>query len=200
MALEDARAIVADAHRLGLKVAAHAEHREAIETAIEAGVDSIEHGSDPTDEQLRRMKDKGIFLVATDLPDNPEDPPSREYVDRLQRAMKIGVKIAMGSDLWLAPRGGRNYGQEALLDMKVLSREGMSNIDVIRSATINGAELMGSSHAVGRIAPGLFADIIAVSDDPLQDITSLQHVRFVMKDAQVIKNEFLVNDEPGTRE
>ena len=190
MAPEDTKAIVEDAHRLGLKVAAHAEHRSAIQTAIDAEADSIEHASDPTDVQLQQMRDKGIFLVATDLPDNPDDPPSREYTDRLQRAIKIGVKIAMGSDLWLAPRAGRTYGQEALLDLKTLAQEGMSNVDVIRSATVNAAELMGVSRTVGQIAPGWFADIIAVAADPLQDVTSLQHVRFVMKGAVVFKDEF----------
>jgi len=190
LAPEDAKAIVEDAHRLGLRVAAHAESRAAIQTAIDAGADSIEHAFDPTDAQLQAMQQKGIFLVATDLPDNPEDPPSQLLTDRLQRAMKIGVKIAMGSDLWLAPRQGRTYGQEALLDLKFLALEGMSNIDVIRSATINAAELMGTSRVSGQIAPGMFADIIAVSADPLQDIKSLQSVRFVMKGGEVVKSEF----------
>jgi imidazolonepropionase-like amidohydrolase len=192
MAPEDAKAIVADAHRLGLKVAAHAEQRTAVQTAIDAGVDSVEHAFDPTDAQLEEMKDKRIFLVATDIPDNPEDPPVRELKDRLQRAMRIGVKIAAGSDLWLPPRAGRTYGQEALLDLKFLAQEGMPNADVIRSATLNAADLMGMSQAMGEIAPGMFADIIALSADPLQDITSLQHVQFVMKGAVIVKNEYAV--------
>jgi imidazolonepropionase-like amidohydrolase len=189
---DETKAIVEDAHRLGLRVAAHAESRAAIQTAIDAGVDSIEHAFDPTDAQLRAMKEKGIFLVATDIPDNPDDPPSQLLAERLQLAMKIGVKIAMGSDLWLAPGHGRTYGQEALLDLKFLAQEGMPNIDVIRSATINAADLMGASRAAGQIAPGMLADIIAVSADPLQDIASLQNVRFVMKGGLVVKNAFAV--------
>jgi imidazolonepropionase-like amidohydrolase len=97
------------------------------------------------------MKDKGIFLVATDIPDNGGSPESK---DRLQRAMKFGVKIAMGSDLWFAPEAGTTHGQAALRDFQALRDEGMPNIDVIRRATINGAKLTGWSDAVGEIAPG----------------------------------------------
>jgi len=183
MAPEDAKAITEDAHRLGLRVAAHAVDRVAIQIAIDAGVDSIEHAFLATDEQLQQMKDKGIFLVATDIPDNQGAP---EYKDRLQRAMKIGLKIAIGSDLWFPPHAGKTYGQEALLDLEALHEEGMSNLEVIRSATLNGAELLGWSD-VGQIAPGKFADIVAVSADPLQDVTSLQHVDFVMKGAAVVR-------------
>lgn len=190
MAPEDAKAIVEDAHRLKLRVAAHAADKIAIQTAIDAGVDSIEHAFQATDEQLGQMKEKGIFLVATDLPDVPDSGALPEYKDRLQRAMKIGVKIAMGSDLWLAPTAGRTYGQEALLDLRVLHQEGMSNIDVIRTATINAAELMGLPGTLGQVAPGNLADIIAVSSDPLEDLMSLENVRFVMKGAAVVKNKF----------
>ncbi len=78
--------------------------------------------------------------------------------------------------------------------MKTLAQEGMPNIDVIRSATINAAELMGVSHEIGQVAPGMLADIVAIPADPLKDITSLQHVRFVMKGANVIKNEFTMHE------
>jgi imidazolonepropionase-like amidohydrolase len=96
VAPEDAKAITEDAHRLGLRVAAHAVDKIAIQTAIDAGVDSIEHAFLATDQQLQQMKDKGIFLVATDIPDHGGSP---ESTDRLQRALKLGLKIAMGSDL-----------------------------------------------------------------------------------------------------
>src|SRR5215469_11948197 len=97
--------------------------------------------------------------------------------------MKIGVKVAMGSDLWFAPPAGTTYGQAALRDLQALHDEGMPNIEVIRSATMNGAELMGWSDLVGEIAPTKLADIIALSADPLQDVRSLEHVLFVMKGA-----------------
>jgi imidazolonepropionase-like amidohydrolase len=189
LAPEDAKAIAEDAHRLGLRVAAHAVDKIAIQTAIDAGVDSIEHAFLATDEQLQQMKDKGIFLVATDIPDNGG---SAESKDRLQRGLKLGLKIAMGSDLW-SPISGKTYGQAALLDLEALQDEGMSNVDVIRSTTVNAAELMGWSDLVRQIAAGKLADIIAVSADPLQDVASLEHVRFVMKGAAVIRNEFAKN-------
>jgi imidazolonepropionase-like amidohydrolase len=189
MAPEDVKAITEDAHRQGVKVAAHATDKLAIQAAIDAGVDSIEHAFLATDEQLQQMKDKRIFLVATDIPENGGSPESK---DRLQRAMKLGLKIAMGSDLW-SPIPGKTYGQAALLDLGALHEEGMSNVEVIRCATVNPAELMGWSELVGQIAAGKFADVIAVSGDPLQDLTSLQHVGFVMKGAVVAKNELTKN-------
>ena len=187
MAPEDVKAIVEDAHRLGMKVAAHAVDKANIQIVIDAGVDSVEHAFRATDAELEAMKDKGIFMVATDIPDNGGSPESK---DRLQRAMKIGVKIAMGSDLWFAPATGMTYGQAALRDLQALHDEGMPNVDVIRCATINGAELMGWSEIVGEIAPGKLADIIALAADPLDDVSSLQHVDFVMKGAAVVRNEF----------
>lgn len=195
MAPEDVKAIAEDAHRLGMKVAAHAVDKMNIQVAIDAGVDSVEHGFEATNAQLQQMKDRGIFLVATDIPNNGGSPDSK---DRLQRAMKIGVKIAMGSDLWFAPPTGTTYGQAALRDLRALHDEGMPNIDVIRCATINGAELLGWSSAVGEIAPGKFADIIALSADPLEDVTSLEHVDFVMKGAAVVRNEFAKHEVTGS--
>lgn len=190
LAPEDVKAITEDAHRLGMKVAAHAADKVAIQTAIDAGVDSIEHAFEASDAQLQQMKDKGIFLVPTDIPDDGVSSP--QYKDRLQRALKLGVKMAMGSDLWF-PFSGKTYGQSALLELGALHDEGMSNADVIRSATVNGAALMGWSDLMGEIAAGKLADLVAVSEDPLQDVTSLEHVRFVMKGAEVVRNEFTKN-------
>jgi imidazolonepropionase-like amidohydrolase len=183
MPVEDARAITEEAHRLGMKVAAHAQDNTAVQIAIDAGVDSIEHAWTATDELLKQMKDKGIFLVATEIFFSA--PPK----DRLQRAMKIGVKIAMGSDAWaLLP--GKTRGEESLLDLKKLQDEGMPNLDIIRSSTVNAAELMGWNDRVGELAAGKFADMIAVAGDPLQDIGLLQHVQFVMQGATVVRNDF----------
>lgn len=107
--------------------------------------------------------------------------------DRLQRAMRIGVRIAMGSDAW-ASLPGKTRGEAALLDLKKLQDEGMPGLDIIRAATLNAAELMGWSDRVGQLFEGAFADIIAVTGDPLQDTALLQHVEFVMKGATVVKN------------
>jgi imidazolonepropionase-like amidohydrolase len=189
MSLDDAKAIAEDAHRLGLKVAAHATQRAAIQTAIDAGVDSIEHAFQASDEQLKQMKDKGIFLVATDIPGNGGSDESK---DRLQRAMKIGVKIAMGTDLW-APIPSKTYGEASLLALRALHDEGMANADVIRSSTVNAAELLGWTDLMGDIAAGNLADMVAVSADPLQDVTVLEHIGFVMKGAVVVKNEVSKN-------
>lgn len=183
MPLEDARAITEEAHRLGMKVAAHAQDNTAVQVAIDAGVDSIEHAWTATDEQLKQMKDKGIFLVATEI--FVTAPPK----DRLQRAMRIGVKIAMGSDAWaLLP--GKTRGEATILELKKLQDEGMPGIDIIRSSTLNAAELMGWSDQVGELTAGKFADIIAVVGDPVQEIGLLQHVQFVMKGATVVRNDF----------
>jgi len=118
MAPEDVKAATEEAHRLGVRVAVHATDKTCIQTGIDAGVDSIEHAFEAIDGQLQQMKDKGIFLVATDIPDNGGSPQSK---DRLQRAMKLGLtKIAIGSDLWFPPPEGKTYGQTALLDLAAL--------------------------------------------------------------------------------
>lgn len=186
MALEDARAVVQDARRLGLKVAAHAEDNIAVQTAIDAGVDSIEHAWSATEAQLRQMKDKGIFLVATELfyTTSPKD--------RLLRAIKVGVNIAMGSDAW-TQRLGKTRGEATLLELIALQTEGMPNLDIIRSSTVTAAELMGWSDRGGELVAGKFADIIAVVGDPARDIGLLQQARFVMKGGTVIKNDFAKN-------
>jgi imidazolonepropionase-like amidohydrolase len=190
MPLEDAKAIVEEAHRFGVRVAAHAQDNVAVQIAIDAGVDSIEHAWTATDDQLKQMKERGIYLVATDV---FFTAPPRE---RLQRAMRLGVKIAMGSDAWaLLP--GKTRGEETLLELKKLSDEGMPAIEVIRSSTLNAAELMGWPDRVGELAPGKFADIIAVEGDPLQDIGLLQHVQFVMKGGTVLRNDF--SEQPARR-
>jgi len=183
LAPEDAKAIVDDAHRAGMKVAAHAADNLAVQIAIDAGVDSIEHAWSATDEQLKQMKAKVIFLVATEIYTNK--PPK----ERLQRAMKVGVRIAMGSDAW-ALMPGKTRGEASLFDLKKLQDEGMQNIDIIRSCTVDAADLMGWSDRVGEIAVGKFADFVAVPGDPVADIGLLQHVRFVMKGATVVRNDF----------
>jgi imidazolonepropionase-like amidohydrolase len=212
MAPEDAKAIVEDAHRLGMKVAAHASDKTGIQTAIDAGVDSVEHGDEATDEQFTLMKQKGIFLDATDLWTNgriveyyskfypataeitedlkkADDHETAQAKDRLRRAMKIGVRIVMGSDMWFG-WPGTTRGEATLYEIENLQKEGMPNIEIIRSSTTNAAELMGWSDKVGELAAGKFADIIAVTGDPLQDITTLEQAKFVMKGAAVVKNDF----------
>jgi imidazolonepropionase-like amidohydrolase len=195
---EEMRALVVDAHRLGRRVAAHAHGGEGVRWAVEAGVDSIEHGSYVDDAAIAAMKAKGTYLVPTlYLGDwflaNAERlhvPPfimekARQVMPAAEkaiaRAVKAGVKIAFGTDAAVYPHGlnGRQFA--------VYVRIGMTPADAIRSATWNAADLLGWSDRVGVVAPGHFADLVAVDGDPTQDVTLLERVRFVMKGGVVVK-------------
>ena len=118
--------------------------------------------------------------------DDRETPRAK---DRLQRAMKIGVKIAMGSDMW-SDWPGKTRGEATLYELDGLQKEGIPAIEIVCSSTMNAAELTGWSDKVGELAAGKFADVIAVISEPLQDITTLEHAKFVMKGATIVKNEF----------
>ncbi len=204
-------AIVEEAHRAHKRVAAHAVTEVAIQIAIDAGADSIEHGNDVTDRQLRLMRDKGIFFDITPTfwsglyskitgPSIVRAPTSdadltasgerrRKWV---QRILKSGVRFAAGSDMcWFSP--GKTRGEASANILVNLHDAGMPTLDVIRSVTVNAAEMLGWQDRIGSIEPGKFADIIAVSGDPTSDIRELERVRFVMKGGQVVKNVMLPN-------
>jgi imidazolonepropionase-like amidohydrolase len=209
--LAEMTAIVDEAHRQHLKVAAHAVDTPSIQTAIDGRVDSVEHGNRVTDEQLKQMRDKGIFFDFT--PTFYGDfftrlteatvlmsPARRErwakldvsdtqtYNVLVQRVLKSGVKFAAGSDMgWYFP--GKTRGQTSVSRFPVLHQAGMPSLDVIRAITTNAAEMLGWQDRVGAIEPGKFADLVAVSGDPIADITEIERVRFVMKDGQVIRND-----------
>jgi imidazolonepropionase-like amidohydrolase len=206
-------AVVEEAHRQHLKVAVHASDTTSIQTAIDAGADSIEHGNDSTNEQLRQMRDKGIFLDLTptsyggffpkimeaSIVQSAETRSSRvsssarrdkQYKDLVQRVLTSDVKFAAGSDMcWFYP--GKTRGQSSTATFENLRDAGMPALDVIRAITVNAAELLGWQDRIGAIEPGKFADLIAVTGDPIADTTELQRVRFVMKDGLVIKNDFV---------
>lgn len=210
LSLAEVKAIVAEAHRANVKVAAHATTSEGTRIAAEAGVDSIEHATDASDETFRLMARRGIFLVPTDftadslrqifgadLERNPKEKDDFEaYVKdyaskmpkRLERALKAGVRIAAGSDVFFV-YPGKTRGQASLLMLETLRIEGMTAFDCIRAATVNAAELLGWQDRIGAIEAGKLADIIAVEGDPLKDLSEFQRVRFVMKDGYVIKDE-----------
>jgi imidazolonepropionase-like amidohydrolase len=198
--LEEMKAIVDEAHRWGKKVAAHAHGTEGIKLAIQAGVTSIEHGSLIDDEGIRMMKEKGVWLVADIYNDDyilaeyakqgyPETIINKEkLVGRLQRenfqkAVKAGVKIAFGTDAGIYPHGWN--GKQFFYMVKY----GLTPMQAIQSATISAADLLDWKDKTGSITKGKLADIIAVESNPLDNITVLEHVKFVMKDGTVYKNE-----------
>ena len=228
-------AVVEEAHRAGLKVAVHAVEKTSIQTAIDAGSDSIEHGNEITDEQLKQMRNKGIFFDFTptsygdfftrmfqgtiaesltlraarleaDERDRQEYNDLAERVGKssfqggfaasdkqlydalVRRVLKSGVKFAAGTDMcWHYP--GKTCGQAAISRFPTLHEAGMPSLDVIRAITTNAAEMLGWQDRVGAIERGKFADIVAVSGDPVADISELERVRFVMKGGQVVRND-----------
>jgi len=196
--LEEMQAIVADAHRLGRKVAAHAHGAQAILWASEAGVDSIEHGSYIDDAGIAMMKKHGTYLVPTSYlydwyKDNGHLPDF--YAQKMRdvtavaranhkRAIAAGVKVALGTDSAVYPHGLNAH------ELEVYVREyNMTPLAALQSATVNAADLMSWTAKTGSLDPGKWADIIAVPGDPLADIKILQHVPFVMKSGVIYKNE-----------
>jgi imidazolonepropionase-like amidohydrolase len=190
---EELAAIADEAHRRGLRVATHAHGDMAVNAALDAGIDCIEHGFMITDATIQRLVDTGTFLVSTNaLTENwdvsrhpPETRAKAEEVfpkakASLSAAIEAGVKIACGSD---APAIWHGRNAEELV---VLVTRGMSPLQAIRAATTVSAELIDAPD-LGRIAPAMLADIIGVPGDPLGDITVTQQVRFVMKDGKVYK-------------
>ncbi len=195
---EEMAAIVADAHRLGRKVAAHAHGAQAILWATEAGVDSIEHGSYIDDAGIAAMKQHGTYLVPTSYlydwyRENGHLPAL--YAQKMhdvtsvaranhKRAIAAGVKVALGTDAAVYPHGLNAH------ELEVYVRAyGMSPLAALQSATLNAADLMNWSDRVGALDAGKWADVIAVKGDPLTDVRILQHVTFVMKSGVVYKDE-----------
>jgi imidazolonepropionase-like amidohydrolase len=196
---EEMNAAVQEAAQWGRKVAAHAHGAEAIKRAVRAGVASIEHGSLLDEEGIRLMKERGTYLVADIYNDDyimseyrrlrfPEKILEKErQIGKLQRenfrkAAKAGVKLAFGTDAGVYPHGwnGKQFA--------VMVRYGLTPMQAIQAATTSAADLLGWSDKVGAVAPGLYADLIAVDGDPLADITELERVKFVMKGGKVYKD------------
>ena len=196
--LEEMQAIVADAHRLGRKVAAHAHGAQGILWATEAGVDSIEHGSYIDDAAIAEMKKRGTYLVPTLyledwMVEKGHLPPfyHQKMIDvsavakkNIRHAMEAGVKVALGTDAAVYPHGLNAHE----LDVYV-NQLGMSPLAALQSATVNAADLMGWTAKTGTLEPGKWADIIAVEKNPLEDVRVLEDVKFVMKSGVVYKDE-----------
>jgi imidazolonepropionase-like amidohydrolase len=190
--LDELRAIVDEAHRERHKVASHAMALYGVHNSVEAGVDSIEHGNYIADEDLRTMVQKGIFYVPTIYVGEyvaegrakegaPVWKQMREIHEKtFRRALKAGVKIAFGTDV-----GGFDWHINPAREFGWMVKFGMTPEQALRSATVAGAELLGWTDRLGTIESGKLADIVAVPGDPLEDITRLEQVRFVMKDGIV---------------
>ena len=192
--------IVRAAARMGRKVASHAHHEDGIVAALEGGVASIEHGSYTSDRAIRLFLETGAYLVPTLLAGKTVataavesdymSPAIKEKAIRVgndmagsfERAHKAGVKVAYGTDSGISPHG--TNAEEAVLMVEA----GMDEMDVLVTATINSADLLDMSESIGTIEAGNFADIIAVSGSPLDDIEELLDVDFVMKGGKVFKS------------
>ena len=198
--LEELQAAVDEASHFGLRVAAHAHAPEGIKNAIRAGVASVEHATLIDDEGIALAKQHGTFLVMDIYDDEciqadgkkgsmPTDflEHDRELGEaqrqNFRKAVKAGVKLAFGTDAGVCP-----YGTDAK-QFAYMVNYGMTPMQAIQSATSSAADLIGRSNEFGSIKPGKYADVIAVSGDPLHDVTLLENVQFVMKDGVVYKQQ-----------
>ena len=204
LTLEEMQAIVSEAHKLGRKVAAHAHGTQAIKDAIVAGVDSVEHSSLIDDEGIKLAKAHGTYLVFDIYNDDfilgeglkngmlPESIEKEKKIGRLQRenfrkAVKAGARMAFGTDAGVYPHGW-NAKQ-----FRHMVKWGLTPMQAIQSATTSAADLIGWKDKVGQLAPGFYADLVAVPTDPLADITVLEKIPFVMKGGAIVKNELTAN-------
>lgn len=186
---EEMAAAVDEAHRQRKKVASHAVALYGVHNSVEAGVDSIEHGDYIAPEDMKTMVAKGIYYVPTlyvgeYVAQGRADAGAPVWLkmieiheDTFRRAVKAGVKIAFGTDI-----GGFDWKINPAREFSIMVRLGMTPEQALRSATVVGAELLGWSDKLGTVEPGKWADIVAVPGNPLEDVTRLENVQFVMKD------------------
>ncbi len=196
LTVEELRAIVDEAHGWNKKVACHAYSGEGLRRALDGRCDSIEHGLLLTDADVAQMVKQGTWYCPTLAvyyswwdPENTaagkrDRKRAQVHGPSFQKAMKAGVKIVFGTDV-----GGFSWSDPIAQEFSQMVKLGMTPADAIRSATSRPADMLGMSGSIGAIAPGAYADIIAVAGDPLQSIEELEHVRFVMKDGKVFKDE-----------
>ncbi len=197
--VEEIRVAVEEAHHAGVPVSVHVFGGEAADNAIEAGVDSIEHGFFLTDAQLKRLHDKGIVLVSTDFPRAHLDvigtsggilPPPEvlapKIVDRLRRAHRLGVRLVFGSDT-VMDIAGRSRA-DLMFDYLAVWREaGVPAAELLKAMTSEAAKLLRVESERGRIGVGFAADLVAMPADPLADTENLRRIDFVMKNGRIVR-------------
>ena len=196
LTVEELKAIVDEAHGWGKKVACHAYNGIGLQRALDGGCDSIEHGLEITDVQIAQMVKQGTWYCATLAPyyhdwapaDTPNGQRDRKRVSEhgvsFNKALKAGVKIVFGTDM-----GGIPWTEAMAQEFPRMAEFGMAPMEIIKSATSRPAEMLDMTGQVGVVAPGAYADIVAVNGDPLRDINALGAVTFVMKDGGVFRNE-----------
>lgn len=194
LTLEEIRAIVDEAHGWGKKVACHAYNGVGLHRALDGGCDSIEHGLELDDAAVAQMVKQGTWLCPTmsvyydhwSPADTPAGKRDRKRVElhgpSLRKAVRAGVKIAFGTDV-----GGFSWNEPIAREFARMVEFGMTPMAAIQSATSKGAEMLGMSGEIGVVAPGAYADIIAVPGDPLKNVADLENVQFVMKDGKVFE-------------
>ena len=196
LTMEELKAIVDEVHGWKKKVACHVYNGEGLQRALDGGCDSLEHGLELTDANIAQMLKQGTWYVPTLSVYYswwaPEDTPAGKrdrkraamHIISFQKAMKAGVKIAFGTDV-----GGFSWNDSIAQEFGRMVEFGMPPMSGIQAATSRAAELLDMQGELGVVAPGAYADIVAVSGDPLKDVNELKSVKFVMKDGKVFKNE-----------
>src|SRR5580765_624233 len=196
LTVEELKAIVDEAHGWGKKVACHAYNGTGLQRALDGGCDSIEHGLEITDAQIAQMAKQGTWYCPTLAPyygdwakeDTPEGKRDRKRAEvhgaSVQKAVKAGIKIVYGTDI-----GGIEWTEPMAQEFPYLTQFGLSAMDAIHAATSRAADMLDEKGELGALAPGAFADVIAVNGDPVKDVKELANVKFVMKGGQVFKNE-----------
>jgi len=196
LTVEELKAVVDETHGWGKKVACHAYNGIGLQRALDGGCDSIEHGLEITDAQIAQMARQGTWYCPTISPYYgdwaPADTPGGKrdraraavHEASFKKALNAHLKIVFGTDM-----GGMPWTESIAQEFKRMVGLGMTPMDAIESATSRAADMLDMKGEIGVVAPGAFADIAAVTGDPLKDVSVLEHVRFVMKDGAVFKNE-----------
>jgi len=184
-AREELAAVISEAHAAGRKVAAHAIGEAGVRLAVDAGADVIVHAGFADDATLESMRRKGVYLIPTLTSFAPARGEAyvQALFERMRHIFASGVAVAFGTDAGVIPHGTNAR------EFTWMVRLGVSPLAALRSATMDAAKLLGWSDKVGSIAPGRYADLIAVRGNPLEDVAALERVVFVMKGGQVYRND-----------